>query len=561
MIARKDARGPEKKGPIQVAFYIRVSSDKQAKKKDGSLDTQMDLLEKLVDYKKSAGEDWVIAERFVEGEQEGRRRGKSAKDTNRPTFQKMLQVAKAQLIDVIVITKIDRISRSVVDFLLLVEELTKYGVKVVSLHEQIDMTTPTGKFQTILMIALAQHEREMISARVKEKVQWRAEQGLPIGPPPGGYVMKEKMYAIDPEYAKHIQECDRLYLDHKSTEYVAREFSRLGYRTPGGRSYSVQHVCNILRNPTYAGKLEYEGKLHDGQWEPLRSWETHQNIQRILDRNAVKNHSPHRQPVDYVYLLQGLLRCGRCGHMMSPQPGTGRNGRYYPYYSCGTAEKSAGTACPFQYIPAEAADRAILEFMKKLVVRPELVETFASRANEFTSETLGKLREDLERVRRELAAVRIKIGHFLDAIGEGGKAAMASVQERLQTLETEREELEASEARLKAEYEAEATQEIIVQDQFEALKTFDQLVQRNEAYPERLKHVLPWFVDCVVWRTKDRGEGDIEVALFPNPAALTPDLLVRELQAGLGDSRPEVIVSSEPQRWYPRKDLNLQPPD
>lgn len=84
MIANRNGKEREKAGPSQVAFYIRVSTDKQAKKQDGSLDTQLDLLNKFVEYKRSAGVDWNISERYVEGEGEGRRRGKSAKDTNRP---------------------------------------------------------------------------------------------------------------------------------------------------------------------------------------------------------------------------------------------------------------------------------------------------------------------------------------------------------------------------------------------------------------------------------------------------------------------------------------------
>lgn len=557
IVKNTNGTGVEKDGPIQVAFYIRVSSDKQAKKQDGSLDTQLDLLNKLAEYKKSTGINWVLSERFVEGESEGRRRGKSAKDTNRPTFQKMLQVAKAQLIDVIVITRIDRISRSVVDFLLLVEELSRYGVKVVSLRENIDMTTPTGKFQTILLIALAQHEREMISARVKEKVEWRAEHGLPIGPPPIGFRMKDKMYDIDEAYAKHVGECDRLYLEHLSSEAVVREFSSLGYRTPSGRPYSVPVICRMLRNPTYVAKIEYEGQVFDAQWKPIRSVQTHERIRKSLDRNNEKKHSPNRRPVDYVYLLQGLLRCGTCGHMMSPQPGIGRNGQYYPYYSCGAAEKSAGTVCPFQYVPAAAADRAVLEFMKKLVLKPEMIETFARRANEFTSQTLGKLREDLERVRQQLAAVRTKIGHYLDAIGEGGKAAMASVKDRLEILEAEREELETSEARLKAEYEAEGAQEIVAQDQVRTLQLFEQLVKRNEDRPDRLKSLIPRFIDYVVWRTQDKGEGDFEVSLYPNPVALAPDAVLGEVAAGPGNSELEAVGSSETNRWYARQDLNL----
>ena len=559
MIAKKNGSEAEKDGPVHIAFYIRVSSDKQAKKVDGSLDTQLDLLTKFADYKKSTGADWVISERFVEGESEGKRRGKSAKDTNRPTFQKMLEVAKAQLIDVIVITRIDRISRSVIDFLLLVEDLSRYGVKVVSLRENIDLTTPTGKFQTILMIALAQHEREMISARVKEKVEWRAQRGMPIGPPPIGYRMKDKMYEIDEKYAKHVQECDRLYLEHQSTEFVVREFSKRGYRTPHDRTYTVPRICDMLRNTTYAGKLAYEGELFDAQWKPIRPWETHERIQRILDRNNEKKHSPSRQATDYVYLLQGLLRCGNCGSAMCPQPGIGRNGHYYPYYSCSASEKSAGTACPFRYVPAEAADRAILEFLKRLVLKPDLVEAFARRANESTSETLSKIKSDLARVREQLVSVRAKIGNFLDAIAEGGKTAMASLKGRLQALESEREELEASEARLKAESEAESIQEIVAQDQMATLKLFDQLVKQNADRADRLKSLLSRFIEYAVWHTKDKGEGDIEVGLFPTPVALAPDAEVTGPLNGEWNSERKAVVSSETTGWYARQDLNLQP--
>lgn len=556
MIKRNDAV-VARSGPLQVAFYIRVSSDKQAKKLDGSLDTQLDLLKRFVEYKKASGSDWAIAEQYVEGESEGRRRGKSGKDTNRPTFQKMLAAARAQLFDVIAITRISRISRSVVDFMLLVEELDKYGVKVVSLHENIDLTTPTGKFQTILMIALAQHERETIAARVKEKVDWRAERGLPIGPPPIGYAIKDKMWIIEEKFAQHIRECDRLYLEHQSSETVAKEMARLGYRTRTGRPYSVPQICNILRNIRYAAKQPHEGELYDAQWKPIRLLKMHEQIQKVLDENAKKNHSPNRRPVEYVYLLQGLIRCGNCGYTMSPQPGIGRNGRYYPYYSCVSAEKFAGTECPFHYVPAEAADRAVLEFMKRLVLKPDLVETFAKRANEFSSDTLTKLKQDLDRVRQQLTAVRGKIANYLDAIGEGGKSAMSSVRQRLEALEAEREELESNETRLKAEYEAESEQEIVVRDQIKTLKLFDHLVRQNEDKPERIKSLLPRFIDYVIWRNRGKGEGDIQVALFPEPVALAPEVVYEGVPIAPMDSEPDAVVSSEPKRKYARQELNL----
>jgi site-specific DNA recombinase len=159
-------------------------------------------------------------------------KGKSAKNTDRPALQKLCEMARAGLIDVVVITKIDRISRSVKDFLLLVEELEKFGVKIVSLRESLDLTTPGGRLQTTMLIALAQHERELTSVRVKEKVAWRAEKGLPIGPPPIGYVMKEKKYEVDEHFAAHVRAADAFYMERESVDALVREFRERGYRTP-----------------------------------------------------------------------------------------------------------------------------------------------------------------------------------------------------------------------------------------------------------------------------------------------------------------------------------------
>lgn len=520
----KGRREPDKAGPLNVALYARVSSDKQANKEDGSLDTQLDRLNSFVEYKRTQGQEWIITERLVEGEKDGKRHGRTGKDMDRAAVQKVRELAKAQLIDVVVITKIDRISRSVIDFLLLVEELDRYGVKVVSLRENIDLTTPSGKFQTILLIALAQHEREVIAVRTKEKVEWRAEKGFPLGPPPIGYVMKDKMYAIDEQYAEHVRAADALYLEHNSVDALIREFRKRGYRTPGGSNYTKPMLFRMLHNPTYAAKIEYEGQRYEAQWKPLRSWDTHQTIQRILSRNRRHRHNANRQSSEYVYLLQGLLRCGICGRKMSPKPAYGRNGVYYPYYLCGTAEKSTGLSCNLRHVPAEALDQAALSFMERLHLKPERVEAFAKGASALTSETIGKLTDDLQRVRLQLANVRMKLTHLADVIADGGKAAMATLKGKLEALESERQELESSETRLVAELEAEQSQQILAQDQIQTLSRFQDLVQKNRETPDRIKSLIPRFVDYVVWRGDENGRGQIEVALFPNPVDLAPDV-------------------------------------
>ena len=432
------------------------------------------------------------------------------------------------------VTKLDRISRSVVDFLLLIEELHRHGVEVVSLRENFDFTTPTGRMFVSLMVLLAQFERETTSARGKDKVEWRAEKGLPLGRPALGYVMKDKMYEIDEPFAAHVRTADEIYLERESADQVVLEFRKRGYRTPGGSFYAKPVICRMLRNEVYAGKKEYEGKIRDGLWKAIRTWETHLRIQKLMDRNRERNRSSKRQPDDYVYLLQGLLRCGKCAHKMSPKPGTGRNGLYYPYYSCGGAEKSVGGACVRQYVPAEALDQAVLAFLKELRLKPERLQAFAAKAQEFQSGTLGKLQEDLERTRERLGSVRSKLSRLADAIADGGKDVMTSLREKLKSLEAEREELEALESRCKADLETEQSQVVVVQDQVQALDRFQSLVEKSAKHPERIKMLIPRFVDYVVWHSDSKGEGRLEVALFPDPVALA-----QEIQVG-GDPHPPV---------------------
>ncbi len=522
----QSGRGPAKAGPINVALYVRVSTDKQAKLEDGSLDTQLDRLNDFIEFRRKSGENWAVTEKLIEGEKDGRRHGRSAKDMDRPALQRLLELARARLIDIVVVTKLDRISRSVQNFLHLVAELEELGVKLISLREQIDLTSPAGRFQTLVLIALAEYERDLTSTRVKEKVAWRAEKGLPLGPPAIGFVMKDKIYAINEAYAPHVRAVDALYLENHSADTVVREFRQRGYRTPGGCYYTKPMICRMLRNPVYAAKIAYNGKLHDAQWKPIRSWDTHEQIQRIMDANARRKHSDRRQPRGYVYLIQGLLRCGPCGSKMSPVPTVGRNGSTYHYYACGKADKTAGQECLKKHVPAEALDTAVMEFLKQLNVTPERVRAIAAKENKSSADTIARLTQDLERIREQSGSVKRKLSQLTDVLAQEGASALASIRSKLEALEAEGAELETSELRVKRELAAERTQTIAVDDQVQTLALFDDLMRRNKSQPERLKALLPRFVDYVLWNPEENGEGKIEVALFPHPVGLAPDVTV-----------------------------------
>jgi len=244
-----------------------------------------------------------------------------------------------------------------------------------------------------------------------------------------------------------------------------------------------------------------------------------------MDRNNKRKHGGKTQPRNYVYLLQGLLRCGECGHKTVPQPATGRNGNAYHYYGCNRAEKSVGTACPKRYVPAEAIDRAVLAFMRELHVKPERVKSIAAKENGFVSQTITRLKEDYERVSTQLGRTKQQLAHLAEVVANGGMSALATIKNKLETLEGERAEMEATQARLKAELEAEESQEIAVDAHVQSLALFDALVREHGDEPERIKAAITRFVDYVVWHGGQKGEGQLEVSLWAHPVALSPDMI------------------------------------
>ena len=167
-------------------LYLRVSTERQAQIKEGSLDTQLGTLKKFCEIKSSHGtEEWEVAEVY-------REEGKSGKNTDRPEYQKMIQDIKQGKLNVILCTKIDRIHRSLMDFYRLHELLEKHNVAFVSLNENWDTSTPMGRFGLKLTLAVAELEREQTSQRTREKLAWRAEEGLWNG----GQILG---YDIDPD--------------------------------------------------------------------------------------------------------------------------------------------------------------------------------------------------------------------------------------------------------------------------------------------------------------------------------------------------------------------------
>lgn len=508
---------------VRVVLYCRVSSDKQANKEDGSLDTQLDRLEQYVRLKSSGDEDWRVVERLVEGEVDGKRHGRSGKNTYREAFQRLMELVRGHLVDVILVTKLDRISRSVRDFTNMSEEFSQHGVQICSLKENFDTGTPVGRFTMHNMISLAQFEREQIQERIIEKTKWRAEKGMPIGCPPAGYKMKDKRFVIDPKYSKHISLIDQKYLEFLSIDKVVKSLKKQGITTKSGRLYNKPMVARILRNPVYAGFIVHRGKKHLGLHKAIRDAHVHELIQKNMDLNKKRRRPRKSERKDYTYLVQSLVHCGKCMHVMVPKVSTGRNGPH-PYYVCSEALKSAGCSCTARYLPAQTVDAAILEFVKTLELKPDVLRQFVERANQYASTTLIKLLDEKKELEKQIGVLKARITNLNDVLSAQGMKAPKSTLDKILEFEHQLEVLDNSLKETDQKIDAEGGKAVVYEEQFNTVRFFNTFLQHEKMTAERIKCIIPKFIDYIVWHEGENGEGKIEIALFSQPFATTEEM-------------------------------------
>ena len=239
----------------RCGLYTRVSTEDQAQVKDGSLDTQIDLLQDYVALRSRRGEeDWRIAARY-------REEGRSGKDPSRPEYRRLLADVRTGKIDTVLCTKIDRVSRSLPGFYELIETLEEHDASFVSLSEQLDTSTATGRAVLKILLVVAELEREQTSERTSQKAAWRASKGLKNG----GQILG---YDVDPDNpgipTVNDQERDlvlliyKTYLETDSYKRTAETLNQRGYRTKsyvsrrgsarGGRPFKDTTINRALTN-------------------------------------------------------------------------------------------------------------------------------------------------------------------------------------------------------------------------------------------------------------------------------------------------------------------------
>src|SRR5947209_20504060 len=293
---------------LRCAIYTRKSSEEGLEQEFNSLQAQREACEAFIRSQRHEG--WsCLPQNYDDG-------GRSGGNLDRPGLQHLLSEIRDGKVDVVVVYKIDRLTRSLADFAKIVEIFDAKGVSFVSVTQQFNTTTSMGRLTLNVLLSFAQFEREVAGERVRDKIAASKKKGLWMGGfVPFGYRPHERTLLIDGPEAEVVRTIFQLYLELGSVNELVvelkrrqlrtRAFTSAGNKAWGDRPFSRGHIYKILGNPIYAGQIAHKGQVYEGLHEAIIDKATWDLVQAQLASSARKNgsHSQAKQPS----LLAGLL--------------------------------------------------------------------------------------------------------------------------------------------------------------------------------------------------------------------------------------------------------------
>ena len=300
---------------LPCAIYTRKSSEEGLEQGFNSLDAQREACEAFVLSQKAQG--WKVLDAYDDG-------GFSGGNVERPGLKRLLADIALKKVRVVVVYKVDRLTRSLADFAKLVELFDAHGVSFVSVTQQLNTTSSMGRLTLNVLLSFAQFEREVTGERIRDKIAASKRKGMWMGGfVPMGYRPKERTLVIDELEAERVREISRLYLEHDGVQGLKEELDRRGWKTPvrsvqplrGGRPFSRGYLYRMLSNAIYIGQIVHKGVKHEGLHPAIIDAILWQAVQARLADN-LRSHE-HRSNAAEASLLAGLIY-DEAGHRLQP---------------------------------------------------------------------------------------------------------------------------------------------------------------------------------------------------------------------------------------------------
>ncbi|AWL98042.2 recombinase family protein [Bradyrhizobium ottawaense] len=350
-----------------------------------SLDAQRESCEAYIVSQRAEG--WTaVSDRYDDG-------GFSGGTLERPALKRLVAAVQAGKIDVIIVYKIDRLSRSMLDFLNLVELFERHGVTFVSVTQSFNTKDAMGRMALNILVTFAQFERELIGERIRDKVAASRKRGKWMGGwTPLGYEVRDRKLLIHEVDAERVRSIFRRFVQLKSATLLARELVAADERTRYGQLLDKGVLYKILHNRVYLGEAVHKGTSYPGEHEAIIDQKLWDQVHAILQESPRKraNNSRAQSPA----LLKGLL-FGPDGAAMSPTH-TRKSGRLYRYYISQTAMKQGRSDCPVKLVPAAELERIIIDQVRRLLQTPEvIIQTWRALRNQSAEVNEAEVRSAL----------------------------------------------------------------------------------------------------------------------------------------------------------------------
>jgi site-specific DNA recombinase len=390
---------------VRCAVYTRKSSEEGLEQEFNSLDAQRESGEAYIASQKSEG--WVcLPDRYDDG-------GFTGGNMERPAVKRLMADIEAGKVDAVVVYKVDRLSRSLMDFARLIGTFEKYKVSFVSVTQQFNTGSSMGRLVLNVLLSFAQFEREIISERTRDKIAATRRKGKWAGGHPIlGYDVDPRGFrlVVNEEEAPRVRDIFALYLEHQTLLATVKAIDAKGWTNKQwttrkgklrvGRPFDKNSLFKLLTNVAYTGKVKYKTEVHEGEHEAIVDAAIWQRVQNLLTRNGRTGGAAVRNK--YGALLKGLIHCVPCrcsmGHTYSSKGGN----IHYRYYVCLRAQKRGWHTCPSKSIPAAEIERLVVEQIRTVGRDPALLGATLKHARKQTESSISVLERERATVEREL---------------------------------------------------------------------------------------------------------------------------------------------------------------
>ena len=401
---------------VRCAIYTRKSSEEGLELEFNSLDAQRESAEAFIASQQHEG--WVcLPDQYDDG-------GFSGGNMDRPALNRLLADIAAGKVDCVVVYKVDRLSRSLLDFARIMETFDKNGASFVSVTQQFNTTHSMGRLTLNILLSFAQFEREIIGERIRDKLAAQRRKGKWTGGVPMlGYDVDRSnpspKLVVNAEEATQVRRIFSLYLELGSLlpvveELTRREWCNKTWKTKkgaarGGRAFDKCSVYALLTNPIYIGKIKHKSEVYDGEHEPIIDVAVFEKVQSRLQQNGRGrgNHLINK----YGTLLKGLLHCQACDQSMV-HTFTGRGSKRYRYYTCVKAIKSGWKTCPTKSLPAAEIEAEVVDQIRCLAHDDGLRAEVLKQACSATETDLAELTTQQRQLERQLGRDHAEIARL-----------------------------------------------------------------------------------------------------------------------------------------------------